>query len=190
MAEATEQLVLTRRLFSIEEYDRLGELGVLHEDERVELIEGDLIQMAAIGSRHMGCVNRVDRWFNVRLADRAVVSVQNPVRLPPRSEPQPDIALLRPRADFYSSGLPGPADVLLVIEVSDTTLVYDRDVKLGLYAGAGIPEVWIVDLDGRRIFVYRQPDGAAHSDVSVVEQGLLSPTAFPDLRIRLEEIIG
>lgn len=117
-----------------------------HEDDRVELIEGEILEMAAIGNRHLACVNRLTRLFIERLGRTVVVHIQNPVRISDRSEPEPDVMLLRPRADFYAGKRPAPEDVLLLIEVPDTMLQYDREVKLPLYTRSGVPEVWIVDL--------------------------------------------
>src|SRR5262245_13487217 len=122
-----------RRLFSVEEYHRMGKAGILREDERVELIEGAIVQMAPIGPPHFGCVINLTRILITRLGDRAVVSPQNPVVIRPRSEPQPDLALLRPRAVSYSQALPTPEDVLLAVEVADTTVRFDRVVKSRLY---------------------------------------------------------
>ena len=139
MREVVRGPLPTRRLLTIEEYDRMGELGILHEDDRIELIDGELVQMTAIGGTHAASVTRLDGWFNARLVGRATVRVQNPIRLPPRTEPEPDIAIVRFRLDFYATKHPEPEDVLLPIEVSDTTLGYDRGVKLPLYAAAGIP---------------------------------------------------
>src|SRR5215204_7706797 len=135
----------------------MGEAGILHEDDRVELIEGEIVEMAAIGTRHFSCVNRLTRMLVMGVGDAAVVSVQNPVRLNEHTEPQPDITVIRPRD--YTESLPLPEDVLLLIEVSDTTLVYDRKVKLPLYARAGIREVWIVDLAGEVIERHTGPSG-------------------------------
>ena len=190
MTDVVTESVVRRRRFMVDEYHGMAEAGILHEDEPVELIEGELIQMAAVGSRHMACVMILGEWFTPRLAGRARVSIRNPVRLSSGSEPEPDVAILRPRPDRYRTALPRPEDVLLVIEVSDTTLRYDRDVKLPLYAAAGIPEAWIVDLEGRRILVYRAPAGAAYDDTATVEQGTVSPAAFPDIVISGEELLG
>ncbi|HET8644748.1 MAG TPA: Uma2 family endonuclease, partial [Vicinamibacteria bacterium] len=115
---------MTRRRFTVDEYHRMAKAGILHEDDRVELIEGEIIQMAAIGSRHAARVNYVAEQFVTALTGRAIVSIQNPVRLGRRTEPEPDLALLRPRPDRYDARLPGPEDVLLIVEVSDTTLTY------------------------------------------------------------------
>ena len=180
-----------RRRFTVDEYYRMAEAGVLHEDDPVELLDGAIIEMAPIGDRHFGCVLFAQRWFERRLGDRAFVSVQGPVRLSSGSEPEPDIVLLRPRPDYFRSGKPGPADVLLLIEVADTTLAYDRDVKLRFYAESGIREVWIVDLNASRVLVYRGPTDLTYAQVLVVERdGTLSPLAFPDLLLSVADLLG
>jgi Uma2 family endonuclease len=179
-----------RRRFTVDDYEGMIESGILDENDRVELIDGEIIEMAAVGSQHAGCVNGLNEWYILRLHGRAIISIQNPVRLRPRSEPEPDVMLLRPRADRYRHGLPGPEDVLLIIEVSDSTLHFDRGTKLPLYAAAGIPEVWIVDLERRRVLVHRQPDGDLYREAIVVDDGSLSPLAFPDVALHLEDIFG
>jgi Uma2 family endonuclease len=179
-----------RRRFTADEYERLGRAGVLDEDERVELLEGEIIAMPPIGSDHAACVDRTTFWFAPRVGTRAIVRVQSPIRLSPSSEPQPDIALLRPRDDFYREAHPGPADVLLIIEVADTTLAYDRDTKLPLYAVAGIAMVWLVDLQGRRITVYRDPAVSGYRSVAAFERGPLpAPPDLPDLSPRVEDLL-
>jgi Uma2 family endonuclease len=135
----TIPMEVKRRRFTVHDYHRMGEAGILHEDDRVELIEGELVEMTAIGTRHFSCVNRLNRLLVMHVGDDAIVSVQNPVRLNEYNEPQPDLAVIRPRD--YKESLPMPEDVLLLIEVSDSTLAYDRGVKLTLYARAGIREV-------------------------------------------------
>ncbi len=136
--ETREQARVTRRRFTVHEYHRMAEAGILHEDDRVELIEGELIEMAAIGTRHFTCVNGLARFLVQNVGDEAIVSVQNPVRLDEYGEPQPDLAVIRPRD--YRGSLPTPEDVMLLIEVSDTTLANDRDVKLPMYARKEIRE--------------------------------------------------
>lgn len=190
MAQATAEYTLRRRRFTVDEYHRMARAGILHEDDRIELIEGELIEMAAIGSRHMACVIELNRRFVLGLMDRAIVSIQNPVRLSSRSEPEPDVVLLRPRTDGYREALPGPEDVLLLNEVSDTTLAYDRGTKLALYAAAGIPEVWIWDLKRRRVLVHREPAGRSYRSVAVVTRGAIAPAAFPDVLIPVSEILA
>ena len=134
-----------RRLLTVDEYHRMGEVGILTDDDRVELIEGELVAMAPIGSEHVAATNALTRLLVLAVGDRGIVSVQNPVRLTRRSEPQPDFAVLRPRDD-YRSTLPRPEDTMLAIEVANISLDYDRIVKLALYARSGITEVWIVNL--------------------------------------------
>src|SRR5579862_9904434 len=137
---------VARRPLTVAEYHRMGEVGILTEDDRVELIEGELIAMSPIGSEHSGTVNALTHTLVLAVEDRAVVAVQNPVQLDDLSEPRPDFALLKPRDDYYRRSTPRPDDVLLLIEVADSSLAYDRNVKRSLYAWHGIPEFWIVNI--------------------------------------------
>jgi Uma2 family endonuclease len=183
---------LKRRRFTLDEYHRMGEVGILHEDSRVELIEGEIIEMAPIGSRHAATVARIHAFFAARLGDRATVWSQNPVILPRHeSEPQPDLMLLERRADFYASALPEPADVRLLIEVADSSLAYDRHTKVPLYARAGIAEVWILDVDHRRAEIHRGPGGRGYRAIRTVgaDEGF-APVAFPDVVVRLTDLLG
>jgi len=168
----------------------MAEAGILSEDDRVELIEGEIVEMSPIGSHHAACVKRLNRLFSRSVSD-AVVSVQDPIRLSEYSEPEPDLALLRPRADFYAEALPGPEDTLLVVEVMETSAQYDRERKLPLYAEAGIPEVWLVDLAAECIEVYRRPSPDGYEDVRRRCRGeRLSPQAFPDVELAVDEVLG
>lgn len=179
-----------RRAFNTAEYHRMVEAGILSEDDRTELIEGEVIRMSPIGSRHAACVDNLGRILNRRVGDAAVVRVQNPVHLDDFSEPQPDVALLRPRADFYADSHPAPDDVLLVIEVADTSAGYDREVKVPLYARAGIPEVWVVDLTADRVEVYTRPEGGAYAHAARAGRGEeLSPGQFPSLTLRADDVL-
>jgi len=181
-------LVLTRHRLNVDEYHRMAEAGILGENDRVELIDGELIDMAPIGQDHAATVNGLTRVLVMACGDRAIVSVQNSVRLNRFNEPQPDVTLLRPRADNYRTGtFPGPADVLLVVEVADSTLRYDRTVKLPLYASAGIAEVWIVDLRRRVVDVHRSPVGDGYATVETFGAGdtvvlVLAPEIAVELR--------
>jgi Uma2 family endonuclease len=180
---------LTRWRFTVHDYHRMGEAGILHEDDRVELIEGELVEMAAIGTRHFSCVNRLTRLLVMNVGDEAVVSVQNPVRLNEFTEPQPDLTLIRPRD--YRVSLPEPEDVLLLIEVSDTTLAYDRGLKLQLYARAGIKEVWIVDLPAETIEQYTDASGDGYRHVEHKRRGQsLQPAALPNVTPAVDEVLG
>ncbi len=184
-------LQLTRRRFTVDEYHQMARAGILGEDDRVELIDGEIVEMAPIGRRHAGCVNYLNGLFGERLRGATVVSVQNPVRLGERSEPQPDVALLRPRPDYYRFGHPRPPDVLLIVEVAESSAALDRRVKLPLYARSGIPEVWLVDLGKETIRAYRDPSPDGYRTARTFRRGeRLSPSAFPDLELAVAEILG
>jgi Uma2 family endonuclease len=180
-----------RHRFTVTDYHRMGEAGIFAEDDRVELIDGEVVQMTPIGSRHAGCVKRLNRLLGAAVGDRAVVAVQDPIALHPDSEPQPDLALLRPRADFYGGGHPGPADVWLVVEVADRSLAFDRGVKVPLYARAGVPELWIVDLAGDGVETYRRPAGGRYAEVQRLGRGQrLGCAAFPGLDVAVDDVLG
>ncbi|MCX7689839.1 Uma2 family endonuclease [Thermoflexus sp.] len=182
--------VMTRR-FTVEEYHRMREAGILSEDDPVELIEGELIEMSPIGSRHAACVKRLAALLFERSHRRFLVSVQDPIRLSDHSEPQPDLALLRPRGDFYASAHPGPGDVLLVIEVAESSGEYDRERKLPLYARSGIPEAWVVDLERGEVVVGRDPSPEGYRALRIARRGeTLSPLAFPDFTLLVDELLG
>ena len=176
------EVEVPRRLFTVEEYHRMAEAGIFHPDERVELIEGEIVQMSPIGPRHAGCVINVVRLFVMRLSERAVVSPQNPVVIQPRSEPQPDLLLLRPRAVSYSREHPAPEDVLLAVEVADTTVRYDRLVKSRLYARAGIAEFWLLLAMDGAVEVYRTPGATGYASLMSHGPGeTVAPLAFPEV---------
>ncbi len=159
-------LAPTRHKLDVHDYHRMGEAGILGMGDRVELIDGELIDMAPIGHGHIATVNGLNHALFVACGEQAIVSIQNPLRLDRLNEPQPDAVLFRPRPDFYRTApFPGPADVLLVVEVADSSLRYDRGVKLPLYARAGIGEVWIVDLRRRVVDVHRTPSGDGYASV-------------------------
>jgi len=168
----------------------MADAGILHEDDRVELIEGEIVLMTPIGRRHAACVAELTRLLVPAVGNRALLWPQNPITLPNESEPQPDIVLLRPRADRYRQDDARPEDVLLLVEVADTSQRYDRTVKLPLYGAAGIPEVWIVDLAGEVIEVYRRPTPSDYSQVEQVGRGgVVAPVAFPDIVLPVDTIL-
>ncbi|HXG68489.1 MAG TPA: Uma2 family endonuclease [Blastocatellia bacterium] len=180
-----------RWCFTVAEYHRMMESGILSEDDRVELIEGEIIKMSPIGSRHASCVKRLNNLLNHAVGQTAIVGVQDPVRLDEYSEPQPDIALLRPRNDFYAHSHPTPDDMLLIIEVADTSVEYDRDVKLPLYAQAGIPEVWLVNLIRDAVEAYSQPVNGAYQMVREFQHGgTLTPETLPQVAFNVEDVLG
>jgi Uma2 family endonuclease len=181
---------LLRGPFTVDAYQRLGELGVLRQDDRVELIDGQVVTMTPIGDRHAACVRRVLRLLTTNLRGAAVIDVQDPVVLGTHDAPQPDLVVLKPRPDAYPHH-PRAPDILLIIEVADTTLAYDRDIKIPRYARAGIPEAWLVDLAADRIEVYREPAGEEYASARSVSRGdMLTPLTFPDMTVTADEILG
>ncbi len=181
---------LQRRTFTVDDYHHMLEAGILTEDDRVELICGEIIAMAPIGSMHWGTVNRLDKRLQALLGDRALVSSQSSIRLSRESEPQPDVAIFRPREDDYTGSLPTTQDAYLVIEVADSTVAYDRGIKVPLYGKAGILETWLVDLPQRRIEVYRSPSKDGYQSMHYASPGeTLSPTAFPDVALQVAELL-
>ena len=168
----------------------MAETGVLTPDARVELLTGEIIDMSPIGPFHGGVVNCLIQLFTTAAKGRWVISVQNPVRLDDHSEPQPDLMLLRPVPDFYRKRHPQQNDVFLLIEVSDTTLEYDRDQKLPAYGGAGVPEVWIVNLNETTIEVYHEPNFTGYGRKTVLRAGdQAKPKAFPDVVVDVAELL-
>jgi Uma2 family endonuclease len=171
---------LLRRRFTVQEYHQMGQVGILSEDDRVELLEGEIVEMAPLGSRHQSTVDRLTALFSSMVSDLAAVRIQGPIHLGEDSEPQPDLTLLRSRPDFYVSAHPVPEDVLLVVEVSDTSTEYDREVKLPLYARHGIAEVWLVGLEAGVVEVSRQPTPEGYEQTSQSGRGQnLSVAAGP-----------
>jgi Uma2 family endonuclease len=170
----------------------MAEAGLFSEGDRVELIEGEVVEMSPIGSKHQGCVDKLNSLLPSKVGRSAtIIRVQGPVRIDDYSEPEPDIALLKPRADYYRKSHPAPADVLLVIEVTDTSADYDRNVKLPLYARAGIPEAWLVILPKDLVEVHSHAKNGKYQKVQRLKRGkiLVSPTV-PGLSLSVDEILG
>jgi Uma2 family endonuclease len=178
------------RQWTAGEYDRMIAAGILTKYDRVELIEGDIIEMSPIGSRHAACVMRLNKLLSKLTGEDAIISVQGPIGLNDYSEPQPDVALLRPRPDYYATSHPTPSDVLLLIEVADSSLMFDRDRKLPLYAAAGIAEAWIVDLVNDNVTVYAEPANESFEVERRFTRGqrIVSP-ALPNL-LTVDDVIG
>ncbi len=178
------------RRFTVADYYAMADAGILTEDDRVELIDGVIINMPPIGSRHVGSVNGFNRELSVGVGRRAVVQVQSPVRLDDGTEPLPDLALLRERADLYGSNVAGPADVLLLIEVADTSADYDRNVKLPRYAEAGIPEVWLAVIPEGIVEAHTEPVGGRYTVKRIFFPGdTITPGCFPDIALPVSEIM-
>jgi Uma2 family endonuclease len=184
-------LPISKYYFSVAEFERMGEAGVFTKDARLELIEGEILEMLPIGSRHAACVNFLSRFLNRTAGDIALVSVQNPIRLNDFSEPEPDLALLRLRDDFYRDAHPTPADVLLIIEVADTTLAYDRQVKAPLYAKSGIEEAWIINLAEEQVEIYSGlADGAYQTIVNFRRGDEARAHTIAGLTISVADVLG
>ncbi len=179
---------LQRRLFTADEFERMAEAGVFGEDERLELLGGEIVAMSPIGPRHAWCVKRLNRIF-AALGERVVVSVQDPIRLDEWADPQPDLALLRP--GISEQRHPRPADVLLVVEVASSSVADDRDIKAPLYARARIDELWLVDLVADRLAVYRDPSPTGYRTIRVCGRSeQVSPLFAPDVMIDVDAILG
>lgn len=182
---------ITKRLFDVDDYHRMAAAGILSEDDRVELIDGEIVAMTPIGPRHNATVDRTTRALVTAAGDRAIVRVQGSVRLDRFRAPQPDFVLLRPQADFYASRLPGPPDIFLIIEVSESSLDYDRDVKARIYAEAGVPEYWLVDLGGRSLWRYADPRGGAYQHRQQYGRGQsIAPALLPHCQIALDVLLA
>jgi len=160
-----------KRRFTADEFLRMAQVGILCEDDRLELIDGEIVEMSPIGLPHRAAVACANRALVMAAGDGAIIQPQGAVRLDPYYEPEPDLVLLRPRADFYRSRRPGPADVLLLIEIADSSLDYDRDVKAPIYAKAGIPEYWLVDLNASVLWRYLAPEGREFQSVEQFRRG-------------------
>lgn len=175
-----------RHRLTVSDYERMGAVGILAHDVRVELIDGAIIDMAPIGSPHVATVLLLDRVFQDAVKDDALVLVQSPLRLDDYTAPQPDLALLRPRADFYRESLPGPGDVLLIVEVAQSSISFDRDEKIPLYARHGVVEAWLVDVDAARVERYREPRQGRYTLVDSLDLGsTVALAALPETRVHL-----
>ena len=183
-----ERLARLPQSLTVDEYHQAVYAGTLYEDDPVELIEGRLVLRQPIGSRHASTVTRLDRLLSRAIGDRAVVWVGNPVRLPTHSEPQPDLMLLKPRDDDYAQALPSAAEALLLVEVSDSTLYFDRRVKVPLYARHGIAEVWIVDLEHRQLIVFTDPSANGYRVERAFDSGLVAAGLLPQAQLRVEDL--
>lgn len=183
--------LLQRKLFTVDEYDTMIKVGVFDGKERVELIEGEFVKKMTQGDLHIGCINFLNRFFTRNCDDSVLVSVQNAVQINIFSAPEPDVALLRFRPDFYSGGKARPADILLLIEVADTTVHSDRQIKIPLYARAEVPEVWLVNLPRKIVEVYTAPKNGKYQVVRKAGKSeTLNPKMIADLVVKVAEIFG
>lgn len=183
--------IVIRRRFTTDEYEQLAMAGILAEDDRVELIEGEIVEMSSLGPQHAACVTRLTELFYQLSNPDVTIRVQAPVRPGDFSAPQPDVVIVNRREDHYAGGHPEPEDVLLLIEVSDSSLAYDRDVKLPLYARAGIAEVWLVTLLSQVVEVYRAPGDDGYGEKRTLHRGqTIAPVHLPDAELSVGDVLG
>jgi len=192
MGNMNELMEQVRHRVTVAEYYKMAEAGIFGEDDRVELINGEILDMAPTGSHHGRVVKMLTHLFSTSMGEHATVSVQDPLHLDSRSEPEPDLMLLKPRDDFYAAAHPGPADVLLLIEVGDSTARFDREVKLPIYAKHGIKEVWLINLDTRQVEVCRIPliDNSDYAERTTASVGMISPLALPNCRVEIGKLFA
>lgn len=177
--------------FSVETYHRMGEAEIFSPEQRLELIHGEIISMSPIGLKHAITVNRINQVFTGLFGKQVIVAIQNPLGLSDESEPQPDFVLYKARDDFYENKAPESEDVYLLIEVSDSTLRFDRQVKLPLYASNNIAEVWIANLRDKQLEVYRDPTPSGYQQQLILKDAeTVSPQSFPDVAIAIKELLG
>lgn len=182
--------IVTKKRFTADEYHRMAQAGILCERDRVELIDGEIVVMSPIGNRHTASVSKANRALVTAAGDNAIVQPQGSVRLDTYYEPEPDLVLLRPRTDFYATRHRRPADVLLVIEVADSSLEYDRDVKAPIYASAGIPEYWLADLNANVVWRYCSPQEGTYRSVEALHRGQwLAPLLLPACEIAVDALL-
>ena len=180
-----------KRSFTVSEYYRMAAANILTEEDRVELIAGQIVAMSPIGSRHAACVKRLNLLLGKIVGDSMLIGVQDPIQLDAHSAPEPDLVLLHPRADFYADAHPSATDVLLAIEVADTSADYDRKEKLPLYARAGLPELWLIDLQKNRVEVYARPQGDAYQQrIEVAADATLTSPTVAGLKLAGADILG
>jgi len=181
----------THHRFTVDEFERIAEAGLFPEEARLELLDGEIVEMTPVGSRHIGCVAWLDDLFRDLLGQSVTLIVRSPVRMPTTLRPIPDVSVLRRREDRYVGALPAPADMLLLVEVSDTTVLPDRNEKRRMYAEAGVPEYWVVDISHNTVVVHLSPAGGDYQDVAEYqpEQSWRSP-ALGDRAIEAREVLG
>ncbi len=185
-------MAIALRRFTVDEYRRMAQAGILGEDDHIELLDGQIVEMTPIGPPHRACVNRLNRLFApLQTTSRATVSIQNGIVLGQHDAPEPDVAILRYRADGYLTVDPGPSNTLLIVEVADTSLEHDRREKLPRYAAAAIAETWLVNLPGEVVEMYSNPQEGQYRDVRTARHGeTIAPLAFPDLALRAADMLG
>lgn len=178
-----------QRRFNVDDYYRMAEVGIIGRDERVELLDGQVLEMSPIGKTHGMSVDAFTMMMTDAVRGQAIVRIQGVVRLDAFNEPEPDVAILRPPLRKYGEAHPGPEDVFLIVEVGDSSRRFDKKVKLPIYASFGIPEVWLVDLVTRKMEVHRSPDGSEYRELATLgPTDIARPLGFPDAGIDLKNV--
>ncbi|MDP1606314.1 MAG: Uma2 family endonuclease [Rhodocyclaceae bacterium] len=187
MGNMSELMAQVRHRVTVGNYYKMAEAGIFSADDRVELIDGEIVDKAPTGSHHAGVVKMLVRRFSETIGKHAILSIKDPLHLDTHSEPEPDLMLLQPRDDFYAAAHPVASDVLLLIEVGDSTARFDREVKLPLYARQGVPEVWLVTLDTRQIEVCRAPlkDADNYTERTIHSADNIAPRLLPDCLVEV-----
>ncbi len=180
-----------RKRFTVDQYHQMIESGILTDRDRVELLQGEIIEMSPVGRRHAACVDRLNELFVLRLSSKAIIRTQSPIKLSDHSEPLPDLAILKRRDNFYANGHPQPQDIFTLIEVSDSTVEFDRTEKVPLYAQAEILEVWVMDLNAQVVEVYRKPSTSGYQQVQAFKRGqLIALQQFGNLQFSVDQLLG
>ena len=188
--EIAEMLAAKKRDFTVADYYYLAEVGILDEDDRIELIDGEIVLISPINVPHAYCVKALTKEFYMTASEQAVISVLDPIHLSYNSEPQPDVVLLRPRDDMYATAHPTPEDILLLVEVADSTIDKDRNEKLPRYAKAGVPEVWIASLPDNWVERYRNPGTDGYGEIRQFVRGeTISPELLPNIQVNVNDIL-
>ena len=185
------RIEVEKKLFTVDEYHRMCETGIIGFEERTELIDGEIIKMASPSTRHVACANRANTFFTEAFGRRAIVSIQNPLLLDLYNEPQPDVAVLKPRPDFYTSTRFTPEHAFFVVEISESSFAFDRKIKLPRYARCGAPEVWIEDLRHDQLLVFRDLENDVYrTSLTLHRDESISPMAFPDVAFEVSDLLG
>ncbi len=185
------ELGYKKHLTHIDEWRKMADAGVFSSDSRIELINGEILEMSPIGSQHSGCINRLNHLLSRTISDQAIISIQNPLDLGDFSQPQPDLMLLKPSADYYASQHPKADDVLLLIEVADSSLPFDQNQKLQLYALHGVSEYWLINLTKPCLEIYRKPgDGVYQEKMTLFSSDRISLLHRPDIEIQMSDILA
>ncbi|MBP0018468.1 MAG: Uma2 family endonuclease [Cyanobacteria bacterium SBLK] len=182
---------LLRKKFTVSEFCKMAETGIFSDEDNIELIEGEIVEMGKIGRRHAAYCDRLNDLFRDKFAKQVLLRVQSPIELNNLSQPQPDLALLRRREDYYESGHPQPHDIFLLVEVADTTIDSDREIKIPLYGKNGILETWLIDINAQCLEVYRDPSSQGYQSTQKLRRGQsIASLIFPTIAIEVNEIMG